>query len=211
MNKNESKYFNTACLMDEALLQLLAKKDYEYITVKEICSRAGVNRSTFYLHYENMDDLLKESVSYMERTFYEKFEKAGTDKIDVRKMTKDEAVLIKPEYLRPYLEFVKENTEVYKLAVTKGELFGSAAAFKRMYGNIFEPVLKKFDVKEEDRPYVFAYYMNGVLAIVTTWIDSGCKRSVDDIIRFITEHVPVHDNGNTYKSKTSEADENERK
>lgn len=48
MNKSQSKYFNTACLMDEALLSLLQKKDYTYITVKEICEKAGVNRSTFY-------------------------------------------------------------------------------------------------------------------------------------------------------------------
>ena len=47
MNKSESKYFNTALLMDEALIQLLEVKDYEYITVKEICEKAGVNRSTF--------------------------------------------------------------------------------------------------------------------------------------------------------------------
>ncbi len=52
MNKNESKYFNTALLMDEALIHLLTKKDIGYITVKEICEKAGVNRSTFYLHYE---------------------------------------------------------------------------------------------------------------------------------------------------------------
>ena len=48
--------------MDEAFLALMAKKDFEYITVKEICEVAGVNRSTFYLHYETMSDLLSESV-----------------------------------------------------------------------------------------------------------------------------------------------------
>ena len=48
MNKSESKYYNTACLMDDALILLLEKKDFEYITVKEICNKAGVNRSTFY-------------------------------------------------------------------------------------------------------------------------------------------------------------------
>ncbi len=37
MNKSESKYFNTAARMDEALILLLEKKDLEYITVKEIC------------------------------------------------------------------------------------------------------------------------------------------------------------------------------
>lgn len=52
MNKSESKYFATAARMDEAFLELIEKKDFAYITVKEICEKAGVNRSTFYLHYE---------------------------------------------------------------------------------------------------------------------------------------------------------------
>ena len=59
MNKNESKYFNTAQKMDEALITLLEKKELAYITVSEICKEAGVNRSTFYLHYETIQDLLK--------------------------------------------------------------------------------------------------------------------------------------------------------
>ena len=65
MNKNESKYFNTAIKMDEALITLLEKKDFEYISIKEICDTAGVNRSTFYLHYENTSDLLKETTRYI--------------------------------------------------------------------------------------------------------------------------------------------------
>ena len=65
MNKNESKYFNTAIKMDEALITLLEKKDFEYITIREICATAGVNRSTFYLHYENTADLLKETTRYI--------------------------------------------------------------------------------------------------------------------------------------------------
>ena len=72
MDKFQSKYFNTAILMDEALLLLLEKKDYQYITVKEICQKAGVNRSTFYLHYETMDDLLKEAIAMINKRFYGK-------------------------------------------------------------------------------------------------------------------------------------------
>ena len=41
MNRQESKYFNTASLFDEALIFLLEQKDIEYITVKEICEKAG--------------------------------------------------------------------------------------------------------------------------------------------------------------------------
>ena len=65
MNKNESKYFNTAIKFDEALISLLEKKDFAYITIKEICDKAGVNRSTFYLHYENTSDLLAETTRYI--------------------------------------------------------------------------------------------------------------------------------------------------
>ncbi len=62
MNKSESKYFHTALRMNEALISLLEKKDLEFITVKEICETAGVNRSTFYLHYETISDLMNETV-----------------------------------------------------------------------------------------------------------------------------------------------------
>lgn len=44
--------------MDEAFIELLEKKDFAYITVKEICEKAGVNRSAFYPHYETLNDLL---------------------------------------------------------------------------------------------------------------------------------------------------------
>lgn len=47
MNRSESKYFNTAIRMDEAMMELLERKDFEYITIKEICAAAGVSRSTF--------------------------------------------------------------------------------------------------------------------------------------------------------------------
>ncbi|MCD7769184.1 MAG: TetR/AcrR family transcriptional regulator, partial [Oscillospiraceae bacterium] len=67
MTKAESKYFNTAKRMDEAFLSLMEKKDFEYITVTEICGKAGVSRSTFYLHYETIGDLLTECVEDMNR------------------------------------------------------------------------------------------------------------------------------------------------
>lgn len=71
MNKSESKFYNTALLMDQALIELLNKKEFEYITVKEICEKAGVNRSTFYLHYETINDLLSECIDNINKHFIE--------------------------------------------------------------------------------------------------------------------------------------------
>jgi AcrR family transcriptional regulator len=76
MNKNESRYQSTAILFDEALINLLEHKDIDYITIKEICDKAGVNRSTFYLHYENISDLINECMEYVNQKFLSKFEQA---------------------------------------------------------------------------------------------------------------------------------------
>ena len=85
MNKSESKYYNTALLMDEALLILLETKEFEFITVKEICQKAGVNRSTFYLHYENTSDLLAESIGLINKKFFETFKVNNIDVINSNK------------------------------------------------------------------------------------------------------------------------------
>ena len=74
LNKSESKYFNTARKMDKALISLLEERSFEYITVSEICKRSGVNRSTFYLHYENTVDLLNETARLMLEDFKSYFD-----------------------------------------------------------------------------------------------------------------------------------------
>ena len=62
MNKNESKYYYTARLMNQALISLLEKKDIDFISITELTKKAGVNRSTFYLHYDNIYELLEETI-----------------------------------------------------------------------------------------------------------------------------------------------------
>lgn len=42
---------------------LICEKDYEKITVKELCERAKINKKTFYHYYETLDALLAEMQS----------------------------------------------------------------------------------------------------------------------------------------------------
>ncbi|WP_026021114.1 TetR/AcrR family transcriptional regulator [Paenibacillus senegalensis] len=48
----------TQMVVKDSFMQLLKEKPMSSITVKEICERADVNRSTFYAHYYNQYDLL---------------------------------------------------------------------------------------------------------------------------------------------------------
>lgn len=120
MNRSESKYFATAAKMDDAFLALLEEKDFAYITVKEICAKAGVNRSTFYLHYETLGDLLNESVERMNRQFQD-FMGKGSEVIvsSLATCPKDELYLVTPEYLVPYLTYVKQHRRLFRTAMEK--------------------------------------------------------------------------------------------
>lgn len=176
--------------MDEALLDLLQKKDYEFITVKEVCEKAGVNRSTFYLHYEGMDDLLKESYELICNRFFDQCKPFDITREQAERNAKSEGFLITPEYLVPYLNFVKQNRKVYALIMNNASLFGADKTFKKMYGSIFAPILDKFGVPKNNQEYVFAYYMNGVLAVIRTWVKNDCDKAVEEMIGLITDLLP---------------------
>ena len=156
MNKAESKYFNTANLMDEALMRLLEHKDYEYITVKEVCKKAGVNRSTFYLHYEKMN-----------QTFLSYFEGQTPEiisKIDESPLS--EMIFLTNDYLLPYLNFVFENKHVMRAAFRQPYALNAGSTVKKMYRHVFEPIMKRFAVPKEERPFYAAYYVNGIAAVL---------------------------------------------
>ena len=194
MNKSQSKYFNTARLMDEALLYLLEKKDFEYITVKEICKKAGVNRSTFYLHYENLNDLLVEANEYLNKAFMDKYRENGIDGLNVETVSKEEAILVTPKYLVPYLEFIRDNKRFLKAVMKNEKLFEAGKTFEKMYKELFKPVLDKFDIEESEKRLVFDFYSGGILGIVKKWVEGDCKDEIERVVKVITDCVGHGDN-----------------
>ena len=46
-----------------AFIELVEEKGFDNVTVKDICSKALINRNTFYLHYYDKVDLLNKIAS----------------------------------------------------------------------------------------------------------------------------------------------------
>ena len=190
MNKSESKYFNTALRMNDALITLLEKKDLEYITVKEICATAGVNRSTFYLHYETISDLVNETLETINQRFLSYFPHSEETFLSrIAEQDLDDLVLVTREYLLPYLCFIRDNKNVYRAAFRNP---GSMQAYAR-YGNlkkhILNPILERFEIPTAHRPYYIAYYIEGIIAIIKEWLQQDCADEVEMIADIIEKCV----------------------
>ncbi|MGN0786150.1 MAG: TetR/AcrR family transcriptional regulator [Christensenellales bacterium] len=186
--------------MDEAFLDLLSKKDFAYITVKEICEKAGVNRSTFYLHYETVADLLSESVEYMNGRFLS-YINLDSQKIVTRfrDCPLDELYLTTPQYLTPYLNYIKENKRLFKTATENAGTLRLSETYDRMFVHVFSPILDRFQVPEQDRKYIMAFYIRGLIALITEWIKQDCSDPVENVISVIRQCVVWPDRGREQK------------
>ena len=190
MNKAESKYFNTAVRFNKALLSLLEKKPFEYVTISELCKEAGVNRSTFYLHYENTADLLKEATAYVLDNFASYF---PVDMESIASKYKNcdlqELNFINEKYLHPYLSFIKENQRLFTAVLSQPTTFNSSAIFQRLFDDVFNPILDRFHYPRDEQHYVMMFYLNGITAIITEWLKDGCHKSMEDISSIIHDCI----------------------
>ena len=189
MNKNESKYFKSAEKMHTALLTLLDSKDFELISVKEICETAGVNRSTFYLHYDNVNDLLHETVEAVYKDFFGRFGAEGPGVLDIDAKNEDELFLVTPKYLMPYLDFVEENRKLFYLMYEKNEMMGAEKTYETWFKTIFGPILTRFGVPQKEQPLIMVFYLKGIIGVVTEWVRGGCTESKDEIISVIQKCI----------------------
>lgn len=195
MNKFESKYQNTARVMDEALLELIGEKDFKFISVKELCKKAGVNRSTFYLHYETMNDLLDECVEMAHKDFYDAMRKPlGDVEPDINNCSLEDLNFITPKYLTPYLNYIKEHKKLFKVASENSDIMKSDLEFQRMMNKIFVPILKRFGVDEMMFPYIMCFHISGLNSIVNEWVERDCKESVEEVISAIQWCVKTIEN-----------------
>ena len=182
--------------MDLALISLLKKKPFDYITVIDICKTAGVNRSTFYLHYETIGILLEETTRFLLNDFLSYF---STDTksiaLNLKNCELNDLIFICDRYLSPYLTYIKDHKEVFGTALLHNKTLGLEDVYKRMFDNIFDPILERFHYPQNNRQYVMMYYLNGINAIVMEWLRNKCDKTIQEISEIIS--ICIYGKNNT--------------
>ncbi|MDO4276238.1 MAG: TetR/AcrR family transcriptional regulator [Eubacteriales bacterium] len=69
MNENDLRVIKTLEAVESSFLDMLEELPFEKITVRELSRRAKINTGTFYLHFQNMDDLYDKLI----QAFFDEF------------------------------------------------------------------------------------------------------------------------------------------
>jgi AcrR family transcriptional regulator len=70
MTKPDRRVERTRELLQTALIELIAERGYDAITIQDIVDRANVGRTTFYSHYNSKDELFMSCHEAIVREFH---------------------------------------------------------------------------------------------------------------------------------------------
>lgn len=149
----------TRALLRQGLIQLMTTKDIQDISVKELSDLADINRGTFYLHYNDIFDML-------EKTEDELF--AEFNEILDRNLT---AEILSPEHtLREIFAFLDRNRDFAK--VTMGP-HGDLAFVNRMKELVRKRIYAMPDLqkRQEDPIYIDSFIVSGCIGVIETWLN----------------------------------------
>lgn len=187
MNRSESKFHNTTVKMQSAFMSLLENKNFSDISIMDICKTAGINRSTFYSHYDNTYDLLKETYDALIANFLNEcaFD-CSINLNDLHSLSKDDLNFCSPKYLVPYLQYIKSHKRLFKIFAENASSFETTKTDDYILENIFAPIYAKHGVTDKKLIfYMQKYFLRGLDAIVQEWVRNDCE---DDIL-FICEII----------------------
>ena len=178
--KNDRRIKYTKILIKQSLVKLLQEKPISKISIKEICETADINRSTFYAHYADQYDLLRQLVD-------ETLQDINTY-LDSYNFTVYEPGSY--QIMKRIFEYIVENAELCK--VLMGE-YGDISLQKEIMMIVQRQGMKEWKgkkaVDEDMMEYLYIYGVNGSIGIVQKWLQSGLKQSAGEMADLVIQMI----------------------
>ena len=156
---------------------MICEMDYDQITIKELTARAQINRKTFYLHYNSLDDLLGELQDEIADHFIRRKVSYSSMK-DIR------------ELIRVFFEHAANMPLLHEKLMCNGS-----------YQMIWERINKKImdhrketnrgalGLDEYSENMVFAFYGANSTLLYRQWVADGKKLPLEDLIDIATKLI----------------------
>lgn len=157
-------------MLQHALNSLILKKNYEAITVHDICAAANVGRSTFYSHYKSKDDLKRKGFEKLHKELVGRqtealAEKEGSDRI--------------LSFSLAMFEHARDHLGNYRALVGGRGGAVSLASIRKLLSDLVRRELAATDDKNAPdlvpRELAVQYFVGAYMAVLIWWLDGGAK------------------------------------
>ena len=149
----------TKKLIKDAYLELLESNPSEKISVTDVCKVADVNRSTFYMYYEDTIALRHD------------IENDVMDQIPVLSDMPSEITTDKQfvDILERFFSYIEENSRMFRILILQSD----NRAFNR---RLIDAVLEKYRIlsranSERLAKYEYVFIVSGVIGLLGAWIE----------------------------------------
>jgi len=161
----------TRAMLQHALNSLILKKDYEAITIQDICDAANVGRSTFYAHYTSKDDLKRRGFEKLHKELVERQRQALTAAAE-----NEERCL---SFSLSMFEHARDHVENYRAPVGGRGGAVSLSSIRTMLSDLVRKELaatvNKNSADVIPRELVVQYVVGAYMAVMVWWLDGGAK------------------------------------
>ncbi len=178
--KNDRRIKYTKMMLTQSLVKLLNGKPISKISIKEICETADINRSTFYAHYADQYDLLRQLVDetlhdinvYLDSFNFKEYEPESF------------------QTMNRIFEYIVQNAELCKVLLGEN---GDISLQKEIMMIVQRQGLKERKSKkaldEDTIEYLCLFGVNGSIGIVQKWLQNGLKQSAREMSELVIKVV----------------------
>lgn len=153
----DRRVLKTKAALRDAMLALMAPRGWDQMTIQEICDRANVGRSTFYMHYQSKDELLAEGMN---------------DLRDLIAAQTADAEHAGCHFLPGLLEHMAQQREVFRAAIGRRGGHGVARRFRSMVVQLVEIELQRRRHPAAAHPWVARFVAGGIVEAMAWWVDA---------------------------------------
>lgn len=186
--KNNKRYKMSSEKIETAFLTLILNHRYEDISISQVCKEANINRSTFYCHYDDINDLIIKIegkfangmatiFNYGERQTHEAF-------IEMFTFVKENKYFYKAFLNIPYITLAETNTKSNVLTNIKENNSG-----------LIENELEVF--------YRASFFGAGIKELCRLWLERDCKESPESMAQLLYKEYSNRTELNFNNKKTT--------
>ena len=174
--KKDLRIQKTYKLLAEALIKLLQKKPFAEIRLNEICEEALVHKTTFYHHFTDKYDLLKYTITLIQKEMLTKLDTSSEDNL----------LDYYCNLAKVYMSNIKKNQQFYR-SILSSE--GNTICTDLLYDLLIEDVEKRLGQVDIPSFYISSYYVSGVFAVINEWFLRGMKESEEEISGYLRKII----------------------